>query len=413
MFTNARRPIPSSSPSRLAVAPRSGVEALEGRLLFAADPFEVDNTAAQAKVITSGVTQVHSLHTDADVDWVKFTLAVESNVTIATNGPSELGDTEIRLFAANATTQLAYDDDDGNRLYSKITPADVAGTALNPGTYYVKVNGFEGDDPLDRYFLDVTAVAIPKPDAFESDNAPATAKAIVPNAAAQSRSIHVDGDVDWAKFTLAKASNVTIETNGPGGDDYDTELRLYKADTTTAIAYDDDDGNLLYSKIGLTDLPSGLPAGTYYIQVNNYRQDPKVIPAYTLKLTAVTLPVADAMESDNTAATAKTIATNGTAQQHTFSTTGDVDWVKFTLTAARKVTVETAGAAGGDTQIRLYRASNTGTSMAFDDNDGMGNYSKLTPADTGTLAAGTYFVKVTNLLANPLVGGYTLKVTAV
>src|SRR5207247_570228 len=85
------------------------------------DAFEVDDTAAQASEIAiSGAPQTHSFHVGTDVDWVRFTLANASNVTIETDGVAG-GSTELRLYGPdNSTTQIAYDHDSGNGNYSRI-----------------------------------------------------------------------------------------------------------------------------------------------------------------------------------------------------------------------------------------------------------------------------------------------------
>src|SRR4051794_27666553 len=85
------------------------------------------------------------------------------------------------------------------------------------------------------------------PDAFEVDDTWQAAKLLATDGVPQSRSIHTPTDVDWARITVARASRVTVETNGSAGD---TKLSLYAAsDTTRSIAYDDDSGNGSFSKV--------------------------------------------------------------------------------------------------------------------------------------------------------------------
>ncbi len=113
------------------------------------------------------------------------------------------------------------------------------------------------------------------PDAYEPDDSISAAKSIG-NGQTQSRSIHVAGDTDWAKFVVGAsgARNVRIETAGASGD---TQLWLCRANGTL-VAFDDNGGGGAFSLIAL----SSLPAGTYYVKIRDYGNN-GTIPAYTLK----------------------------------------------------------------------------------------------------------------------------------
>jgi len=101
--------------------------------LASPDGFEPDDDASQASsILLDGTPQEHSIHLGSDVDWVTFTLADSSGLTIETDGPS--GDTELWLYGPdNWTDEIAYDDQGGNGSFSKIA------VSLEPGTYDAKV----------------------------------------------------------------------------------------------------------------------------------------------------------------------------------------------------------------------------------------------------------------------------------
>jgi hypothetical protein len=113
----------------------------------------------------------------------------------------------------------------------------------------------------------------------------------------------------------------------------------------------------------------------------------------------------DVYEDDNVASRAATIATNGTVQNRSFHTGGDVDWVRFTLPQSRTVTIETDGIAGGDTVMELFAGDAT-TRITSDDDSGNGLYSRI----QRTLAAGTYFIRLTEYGQNNSLALYTLRV---
>ncbi len=118
------------------------------------DSYEPDNVAGQAKVITDGVAQVHSITPAGDVDWVKFTLSAASTVTLETSGPAG-GDTIMSLYASsNLSVPITMNDDKNaaaGNLYSYIEYACPA--ALSAGTYYVKVVAFSASAQMNLYNL--------------------------------------------------------------------------------------------------------------------------------------------------------------------------------------------------------------------------------------------------------------------
>ena len=99
---------------------------------------------------------------------------------------------------------------------------------------------------------------------------------------------------------------------------------------------------------------------------------------------------ADAYEPDDIIGAARTIA-NGQAQDHNIHEAGDLDWVKFAVTApgAVNVRIETAGAAG-DTELWVYNGIGGPMVAANDDIGGANKFSRVTiPA----LAPGTYYAR--------------------
>jgi len=113
----------------------------------AADSYEPDNTYSQAKVITSGVQQTHSIRPVGDVDWVKFTLTKANSVTLQTSGLDGY-DTRMWLYDSSQH-QLAFDDDSGTGYYAAIT------ANLNPGTYYAKIDEYNSNDIIGTYYIDL------------------------------------------------------------------------------------------------------------------------------------------------------------------------------------------------------------------------------------------------------------------
>lgn len=115
-------------------------------------------------------------------------------------------------------------------------------------------------------------------------------------------------------------------------------------------------------------------------------------------------PNPDAYEPDGSMSAAKRIA-NGQTQRRTIHAARNTDWAKFRIAAggARNVRIETAGP-GGDTQLWLYKSN--GTLLAYNDNSGVGRFSRITRA---TLPRGTYYIKVREYGNDGTIQAYTLR----
>jgi hypothetical protein len=117
-----------------------------------ADAYESNNTAATAKDYHS--IQTHTFHTSDDVDWIKFTVPA-ADVThgvpyhIETLNIGWGMDTCLHLYDVDGSTELAYNDDGGVGLASRIV-----WTPSAAGTYYVKVRPYSSNstDYCDAYY---------------------------------------------------------------------------------------------------------------------------------------------------------------------------------------------------------------------------------------------------------------------
>ncbi len=84
-------------------------------------------------------------------------------------------------------------------------------------------------------------------------------------------SVFGNGDLDWYSFTANAGDRVyaAVTTNYSGSASTDSQLRIFAADGTTLIEFDEDDGSLgsLSSSIAGAVLAAG---GTYYVRVNHF-----------------------------------------------------------------------------------------------------------------------------------------------
>ena len=255
-----------------------------------------------------------------------------------------------------------------------------------------------GSDPLNDLPGDIGVYATA--DSYEVDNTAAQAKTITVGAAAQVHSFHTTTDVDWVTFTLAQQTTVVIETNGTSITG-DTEMFLYGPNSsTTLLAYDDESGIGSYSRLIQT-----LAAGQYYLSMDEFKG--ATLDQYTIAVTAVS---PDSYETDNTAAQAKTIATNGTTQTHSLHTGTDVDWMKFVLTSTSNVVVSETSP--GEVTLQLYGPNSSDESATVGYVDGWGGSGQISLDGDHALAPGTYYIQARSAWADTIVSSYVISVTA-
>ena len=112
---------------------------------------------------------------------------------------------------------------------------------------------------------------------YEPDNSSGQARSIT-SGTPQTRSIVPKTDVDWIKFQLTVTSGVLLETSGTLF--ADTRISLYDG-SLTPIEYNDDDGIDFFSYIDRLCAVDTLPAGTYFVKVEEFSNDAE-IPTYHL-----------------------------------------------------------------------------------------------------------------------------------
>ena len=367
----------------------------------APDAFEPDNVAGSARAISNGQLQNRSIHVAGDTDWVSFTVGGNGALNLVLETSGATGDTQIWLFGPNnATTCIAYDDNSGAGNFSRIAAA-----GLRPGQYFAKIREYGNNGAIPTYTLRATwttRYVAYAPDVWETDNVPGLANTIA-NGSVQGHSIHVAGDVDWAKFTIGGtgALNLMIDTYGTAQDD--TQLWLYGPNnSTTCIAYDDNSGAGNFSLIRA----GGIGPGTYYVKVKEYGNNGQ-IPSYTLRTSWTQLENPDAYEP-NDAASVATMLARGARQHHSIHRVGDTDWFQFTVTTSGAwAWLETYGTYS-NTEMWLFGPDDISTCIAYDNNSGNELCARIY---AGPLRAGTYYFKIKEYGNNDTIAGYDLYAT--
>lgn len=151
-------------------------------------------------------------------------------------------------------------------------------------------------------------------------------------------------------------------------------------------------------------------------------------------LTGEVQPLADTFEDDDTAATAKTIATDGTVALHTLetlsgttggrgfddpglATAADIDFATFTLTSRTAVAIRAAAdpitdadLRSDDLEVTLFGPTDPTVQIATDSSTGSDTSADIARVDTDALDPGTYFIRVREPGGDQVVGNYALSV---
>ena len=228
-----------------------------------ADAYEDDDTFAQAKVIdVDGAAQHHDFCPEGDRDWSAFQVTAGVQYTLETANLAAQSDTVLCLYDTDGATLIRCNDDGGPGWASRIVwqcPSD--------GTYYAQVTHYSDrvSGPDTAYDLLVTAGQTCRPDAYEQDDVPGEASVIDTDGSPQDHNFCPAGDGDWAKFVASVGTAYSIQTINLGPA-CDTMLSLYDTDQTSRLAFNDDYGQGLDSRIDYVFAR----AGTYYVKVEHY-----------------------------------------------------------------------------------------------------------------------------------------------
>lgn len=383
-----------------------------------ADSFSV--TSEPVAFISGGVNSA------GDLDFFTFTAPAGSRVWIVadTGGPQNVGatsrDTVIDLLAADGTTVIETDDNDGTgnggdgTVETELASMIGGRTLTAGGTYFIKVRAIAtGVIKPYRLFVVVTTIA-PTPEVEANDTA-VTANLIAMSSPVglRSGSIGVAGDADYYAV-YARAGNIICfnvdadpERDGTGTD---LLVELRSPDDTLLLSVNSSITGSIGDPAAEGANFSVETEGTYFIKVRaigtgTYR----IMGAAGSGPVGPVPTVTPEAEPNNTSATANafSVTTQPVAiVSGTIDPGGDLDFFTFIARAGSRVWIEadtggTPGANSRDSVIDLLAADGT-TVIESDDDDGTGNggdgtvESSLASIIGGrTLTAGgTYFIKV-------------------
>jgi hypothetical protein len=347
------------------------------------DSYEPDSKENPLETHIGAEPAARTIH-HGDEDWFRIQTDAAGVLVVETRGAM---DTYMELYAGDTGSRLASNDDGGENGNARIEYSVEAGK-----TYIAKVRGLGNATGSYQFVTAFTSIPV---DAAEPNDTREQATDIEPNGEREA-SFHSASDADWYKITIPEEGGyVTVYTGGR----MDTRITVYNEEGAV-IADDDDSGSRLNARVAMP--VSG--GGVLYIKVVDIDGNRGT---YTLTTTLRPLGQSDAYEDDNTMESAKPVGI-GEAQERTFTTASDVDWVRLTVTGAGVYEIRTRSAGRTlDTCIELLDEYGE----YFDeDDDGGENYDACLRTE---LDAGIYFLVIRTLDDDPLDNNsYTLIVSA-
>ncbi len=214
------------------------------------------------------------------------------------------------------------------------------------------------------------------PDIQEPNNTQATAGTISTGVNYKAL-IATNTDQDYYKFTVAAGTNITVSlTTLPF--DYDLQL-LNSAGTVVG-------SSAAGGTTNETIIYNGAAAGTYTVRVYGYNGAFSATSCYTLLVTTA-IACSNTPEPNETMAAASTISVN-TDVNSQIATSSDVDWYRFTNTAAAPNIYVTLQNLPFDYDLYLYNSA--GTQIGSSAAGGTTNESII----YNTALVGTYYIRV-------------------
>ena len=347
------------------------------------DLFEPDSMDHPVRVSLNGENISRTIHSAEDEDWFVYTGDSDAYILFYAAGTRDF-DSLMTLYNSNGR-EIASNDDYGDSYDAGIIRHVPSGE-----TVYIKVYGYDGETGV--YSFSAKTIEL-EDQQMEPNDTMELAYLITPGPNPIKGFFMASEDVDWYKVTVPPEDRtLLVYTEGS----LDTYITIY--DETGEVIAENDDGGSSYNA-RLSFVVSG---GTYFIEVTEI--DGSTGP-YTLHIRLQDALKSDSFEPDNSMAEAKEIRI-GSPQSRTFSDSGDIDWVWFTVSARGTYSISAVGDNQElDTYIELY---NQDGDLIDEDDDGGSGYDARLEVE---LTPGKYFIAVETLDTIHSPEGYTLSVT--
>lgn len=383
-------------PARLDSGRRLLFEALDGRTMLSAglpsllEPLAMD-TGGAGRPVAVAATYAHALAIDrlrpialdalgagqaqgtiessGDSDWYTFTATVTGRVAIRQRaGLGSRLDSYLAVYDQQ-NRLLAWDDDGGEGLNSRVEIDVVAGRSyrLRAGAYGRSTGAYELLVRSDHGATTATATPL----TLTRDGA-----------GQQPGDIERAGDADMFRFTAPLSGRMTIRQQAAGGSGLDSFLYVYDS-SGRLLGQNDDSGRSLHSCVEI-EVTAGQQ---YFVKAAAYGRS---VGTYQLTFRTEGLPADDHGNTLPTATVIRPASTGSGQATGVIERCGDVDLFTFTAPVSGRMTLRQSAASGSALDSYLYVYDRQGRLLGSND-DRAGSLDSLLELDV--TAGQQYFVK--------------------
>lgn len=320
-------------------------------------------------------------------------------------------DTYLRVYAADAMTQIAFNDDGGVGTTSRLDINVPTNTAFNDGdTIYILVEGFSANNG--NYVLEVSSTTGNLAGDSISTALPITAMdTLTGNTGCYTNTAGQNSNDVWFWYVVENCrDSIAISLDGS---DFDTYLSVFAADGTTLLASDDNSAanSNAYVMIDVPNTATVNDGDTLYFLVEgagaatgNYQ-----ISLETTQNTGTGDMANDAMIISSLPYN-NSGSTDGCYNNSIGNNANDV-WFQYVIDTCTNSIMIGLDSSDFDTYLRVY-AADAMTQLAFNDDGGAGTTSQLTldvANDTTFNEGDTIYILVEGFSSNN--GNYVLDVS--
>jgi Secretion system C-terminal sorting domain/Bacterial pre-peptidase C-terminal domain len=311
--------------------------------------FEPNNSQGQAVSMTLNSPLFAGITPASDQDFYRYVLTDVSDVSVVLDNLPL--DYDLQVLNSSGTVI-------GSSANSGTNTDAVNFTDQFPGTYYVRVYGYNGAFTNTACYRLTTSAKAKCDVIYEPNETSATASVISPYGSV--KGLFPDGaDIDWYQFNNPGTNDITITLNDLPAD-YD--VILYNS--SLSIVGSSAAGGTANETITAVNQP----AGTYYVKVYPFNGASNPTKCYTLGVSLLK-SCDNTPEPNDTQNEAYFLTVGGDAViQSTIQNGFDIDWYRFVSSSSKNVTVTVSLTnLPADYDLQVFRYPNTliGSSTNF------------------------------------------------
>ena len=334
-------------------------------LPFSVSPYEKG-------VLTTSITG--DVENSWDYDYYRISLTTPGKITIKIT-PNQSSNFEVELFNSSQNEM-----EDWNTVYSdEQEPVELFSNGLRSGTYFIRISHYEGESNVVPYEL---AVDYTPSQNYEQEDNDSRSQANWIKTGQIYKGYSDSYGNDYYAFTLDKSGEVKININRNATTRY--YIKLYNNSGSEMESwytyYQDGEGtnNVIHT---------GLPAGTYYVNISNYDNNEYNTP-YSL---SVNFTESTSIETeDNDSESRADLVGIGQNFNGIISSDNDYDYYRITIPKTMDLNFLMTRPASTEFEVKIFDQSYN-TYKDIYTNYGTGSIDRLFNL---SLKPGTYFIRI-------------------